>query len=197
MTKEVRGFAEMRWLNPPPSHSVGSDGVLLACSGAKTDFWQGTFYGFQRDSGHALMRPVPPEFTATLTFEADYTTLYDQAGLMLRAGPSGWIKFGVEFTDGAPHLSVVVTDGMSDWSTQRLALDGPVTVRMTRLGAAILLHHADPAGPQGWSLARLAPFRGASGGLAVGPYLCSPERAGLEARFSDFRLGDPVSRDLH
>jgi regulation of enolase protein 1 (concanavalin A-like superfamily) len=31
----------------------------------------------------------------------------------------------------------------------------------------------------------------------VGPMCCSPERAGLEVRFTEFRIGDPIPRDLH
>ena len=31
----------------------------------------------------------------------------------------------------------------------------------------------------------------------VGPMCCSPERAGLEVRFADFRIGEPIPRALH
>jgi regulation of enolase protein 1 (concanavalin A-like superfamily) len=43
----------MTWLNEPPFWAVeGAD--LVVRSGARTDFWQGTFYGFRRDNGHFL-----------------------------------------------------------------------------------------------------------------------------------------------
>ena len=35
------------------------------------------------------------------------------------------------------------------------------------------------------------------GPAMVGPMCCSPERAGLEVRFADLRIGDPIPRDLH
>jgi regulation of enolase protein 1 (concanavalin A-like superfamily) len=31
--------------------------------------------------------------------------------------------------------------------------------------------------------------------VAVGVMCCSPERAGLEATFRDFRIGPPITRD--
>jgi regulation of enolase protein 1 (concanavalin A-like superfamily) len=182
---------EGAWLNPPPEARV-EDGVLHARSGPRTDFWRHTHYGFVRDDGHALLRPAPAEFTVTLAFEGAYRTLYDQAGLMLRSGPEQWVKFGVELTDGAPHLSAVVTQGRSDWSATPLALRGPLEIRMIREGGALLLQHR--AGGA-WATARLAPF-GAEA-ARVGPYLCSPEREGFEAAFHRFSVGPPVAGALH
>ena len=187
----------MTWTAEPLAWWVEADGSVLAEAAAGTDFWQTTFYGFQRDNGHGLLRARSGDFTAQLTVEAAYEELYDQAGLMLRAGSDAWIKFGVEMTDGAPHLSVVVTNGVSDWSARPIALEGPLTLRATRLGTAVLLQHgSDQAG---WQMARLAPF--ATVDLGVGPYLCTPERtadmARFKAQFSDFDLGDPVVRELH
>ena len=83
---------------------------------AKTDFWRETFYGFIRDSGHAFLRGVSGDFTASVTVLGDYEALYDQAGLLLRLDEEHWIKAGIEFTDGLMHFSVVVTSGVSDWS---------------------------------------------------------------------------------
>jgi len=186
-------WAGLAWTTPPAEAAVRADGSLTARSAAKTDFWQRTFYGFQRDDGHALLAPRGGDFTATLTFEGRYRELYDQAGLMLWSGPANWIKFGVELTDGRTHLSVVVTDGASDWSAQPIGLDGPLTVRATRLGTALLLQHGSDA--DGWHMARLAPITAAD--VSVGPYLCSPERAGFQASFLRLAVTDPLVRALH
>ena len=180
------------WTSSPAAAHV-ADGTLHVTTQDRTDFWQGTFYGFHRDDGHALLRPAPEgDFSVTLTFDGAYDHLYDQAGLMLRASPTAWIKFGIEWTDGAAHLSVVVTDGRSDWSAQPVALDGPVTVRATRLGDAALLQWRD--GPD-YRMARLAPLP--DGPLRVGPYCASPERAGFEARFLSVAVGAPEVTALH
>ncbi|WMS42395.1 DUF1349 domain-containing protein [Acuticoccus sp. MNP-M23] len=187
-------FDKGTWLNPPPDWSIDTNGVLNARSAGKTDFWRRTHYGFERDNGHALLLPADAEFSAALTFSGDYHTLYDQAGLMIRASAERWIKFGIELTDGATHLSVVVTDGSSDWSARIIALDGPLTIRATRIGDAVFMQLGGADGA--WSMVRLAPFA-ADADAAVGPYFCSPERAGFKASFHSFALTEPLVRGVH
>lgn len=194
MMEMAQSWTEMVWLNEPADCDIDEAGVLHAVSGDKTDFWQRTHYGFERDDGHALLRERSGDFSAVLSVSGDYQTLYDQAGLMARSGPTAWVKFGVELTDGAPHLSVVVTDGFSDWSAQQITLDGPVTLRMTRLGTVLLMQHW---GREGWQMTRLAPLPDAATTVSVGPYLCSPQRAGFKARFDNWSLTDPQVKDLH
>lgn len=194
MAKTTQNWADMSWLNEPEDWSIDADGLLHATSGDKTDFWQRTHYGFERDDGHALLQKSSEDFSTVLTFSGDYQTLYDQAGLMVRSGPTAWVKFGVELTDGATHLSVVVTDGFSDWSAQSVSLDGPVTLRITRLGNVLLMQHR---GKDGWQMARLAPLPDAAITVHVGPYLCSPERAGFKARFHEWSLTEPQVKELH
>lgn len=87
-------WSGMEWTSPARDWAVDEDGVAQAAALPGTDFWQRTFYGFERDDGHALLAARSGDFTALLTFDADYEVLYDQAGLMLRAGPAAWIKFG-------------------------------------------------------------------------------------------------------
>lgn len=194
MAETASGWSDMAWLNEPKTWSVDDNGVLRASSDEKTDFWQRTYYGFERDDGHALLGERSGGFSAVLTFEGEYETLYDQAGLMVRLGPAAWVKFGIELTDGATNLSVVVTNGLSDWSAQPFLLEGPVTLRMTRLGNALLMQHRVKGG---WQMARLAPIVNAPETLGVGPYLCSPERKGFNARFMYWSLTDPQVTDLH
>jgi len=115
-------LSRMSWLNPPPE-SREENGRLIARSGFETDFWQGTYYGFHRDSGHFLHQTRNGDFTAETSFAGRYEALYDQAGLMIRHDEKHWVKCGIEFTDGARHFSVVVTNGRSDWSAFRLTDD--------------------------------------------------------------------------
>lgn len=193
----IPAFKNATWLNTPPACSADATGVLQATSGDRTDFWRITHYGFIRDDGHALLTPGPGDFTATLTFQGDYEQLYDQAGLMVRAGPENWVKFGVEYTDGVPHLSSVVTHGVSDWSARPApqAMTNPITIRITRLGDCLLLQSLADDGT--WQMERLAPWPDDIADTMAGPYLCSPERDGFVARFIDFRLGEPLVDQLH
>lgn len=185
-------FSDGTWVNPPPLHAIDGD-VLTLTTGEKTDFWQGTLYGFHRDDGHFLAFDAPDEFDAVLTFDSPFDTLYDQAGIMLRQGPDVWVKAGIEYSDGVLNFSVVVTNGVSDWSVQPVPGEaGPFTIRLIRKPDAIVVHRLTPGG---WRLMRLAPFP--AGPSQVGPMACSPERAGLEVSFSGFGLGPAPEEALH
>jgi hypothetical protein len=185
----------MSWMNAPPFHDF-ENGVLKVRSGLKTDFWQGTYYGFHRDDGHFLWTSRRGDFTAMVAFDGQYETLYDQAGMMIRADETHWIKCGIEFTDGCKHLSVVVTNGHSDWSALRLADDTKdMFIRITRMGDAVFIQYSVDG--TDWAMARLAYFPPELEELKVGPAFCSPQREGFEAVFSRFEIGDPISRDIH
>lgn len=183
------------WLNEPKEWR-GDEGRLFLRTDARTDFWRRTFYGFERDSGHAFLKPVRGDFTATAMVLGRYEALYDQAGLMLRLDEANWIKCGIEFTDGLMHFSVVVTREVSDWSVVPLhgvSPDDPVSVRLTRHDDAVRIQFRIGGAP--WQMARLCPF--SADEALVGVMACSPEREGLEATFSNIGIGPPIPRQLH
>ena len=183
------------WLNPPAVWS-GDARALELRTDENTDFWRETFYGFVRGSGHAFLREVSGDFTASMTVTGDYEELYDQAGLLLRLDEEHWIKAGIEFTDGLMHFSVVVTDRVSDWSVIPLADAGPsdpVAIRLTRHGDAVRVQFSIRDTP--WQLARLAPFSAEH--ARIGVMACSPQRSGFRAMFRDLVVGAAIPRDLH
>lgn len=186
---------EFRWLNEP-SDWQGDASRLEFRTADSTDFWRKTFYGFVRDNGHAFLRPVSGDFTISAVVIGEYRVLYDQAGIFLRLDETRWIKAGIEFTDGLMHFSVVVTNGVSDWSVIPLAdakPSDPVSVRLTRHDDAVRVQFA--VGGAEWQMARLCPFP--SGEAQVGVMACSPQREGFVARFRDILVGPPISRQLH
>jgi regulation of enolase protein 1 (concanavalin A-like superfamily) len=186
--------SEYRWLNEPPAWKE-TDRVLEVTTGDKTDFWRKTHYSFVRDDGHFRYREVAGDFTATLAFSGDYQELYDQAGLMLRIDSETWIKAGIELVGGRQMLSAVVTRGHSDWSTMPLAEHAEwVQIRCTREASAVRLEWSDGKTP--FSLFRLA-FLPPSETLMVGPMCCSPQRAGLTARFRALEIGRATADALH
>jgi len=186
---------EFRWLNEPADWK-GDAASLEFRTGDTTDFWRKTFYGFIRDNGHAFLRKVSGDFTAGAVVLGDYRELYDQAGLFLRIDETRWIKTGIEFTDGLMHFSVVVTNGVSDWSVIPLhdaKPTDPVSVRLTRHDDAVRVQFSIGGAP--WQMARLCPFP--ADDAEVGVMACSPQRAGFLARFRDLEIGPPISRELH
>jgi uncharacterized protein len=184
----------MEWLNEPPRWREQA-GALTVVTGARTDFWRTTHYGFVRDSGHFRFERVSGDFTAEVTVSGDYRELYDQAGVMLRLDARQWLKAGVEFVEGRRMLSTVVTRSFSDWSTvPAFEAPDPLRLRLSRHGSAV---RVEWAGPRGFDMLRLAYLPEGAAPVMVGPMCCSPERAGLEVRFAGFRIGDPIPRDLH
>lgn len=76
---------------------------------------------------HVCSGPLNKFQSAQVTFWGPWRELYDQAGLLLvlkhsgSATPVKWIKSGLEFYKGQPHLSTVACDRFADWSIQPLA----------------------------------------------------------------------------
>lgn len=195
MTSLKRALRDAQWHCEPPEWNLTDDALTLT-TGNETDFWQDTFYGFHRDDGHFLGIQTTGDFTAIVTFEGAFETLYDQAGLMLRLDRDNWLKAGIEHSDGVRNLSVVITrDGRSDWSV--IAVPGSAgtqTLRLTRLGGAAIVHHL--GADDHWHLMRLGNFP-KTPTARVGPMACSPQRAGLRVRFLDFGIASPVENPLH
>lgn len=193
MTK-LQSFKNGRWLNEPTKADL-SDTELSVTTDANTDFWRETHYGFVRDSGHFYAFQAESDFTAQVRVQAHFEHLYDQAGLMVRLDERRWVKTGIEFSDGYGLLGSVLTDGASDWATGRYGGDpSDFWIRVTVQNGVLRIQASADA--KTWPLVRLCPFPEAQHYL-VGPMCCTPERAGLEVRFSEWQLGRALGKDLH
>jgi hypothetical protein len=187
---------EMTWLNEPAASEV-EGGRLVVTTGRETDFWRKTSYGFTHDDGHFLGAPLPGEFAMEVCFRADFHAQFDQAGLMLRAGPELWLKTGVELSDGELYASVVVTIGQSDWSVSPIpssARGRALTFRASRSGDSVTIRFRIGDEPS-WRFLRLA-YLPADAEILAGPMCCSPTRGGLAVSFEPVRVGPPDVR-LH
>ncbi|MET9291056.1 DUF1349 domain-containing protein [Streptomyces sp. NPDC003077] len=183
------GHTDWAWLNPPAQWSAREEQVEITTD-PDTDFWATTHYGFVRDTGHALLRPVPASFRMRVTFAGEYREQYDQAGLLLRLDEKNWIKTGIEYVDGQQQLSAVVTRAFSDWNVVPLSQNVPapkrVTIEMRRQGDHVFLHYGVGEQPPE-TLLRLAYFP--PGAAAQAGLMCaSPDGKGFTARFSDLRF---------
>ena len=187
-------FTQGSWLNAPENWSA--DGAQLrVTTDANTDFWRKTSYGFIRDSGHFFGTQIDGDFTAQVQVSAQYASLYDQAGLMVRIDAENWIKCGVEFSDGQLLLSTVLTVDKSDWAVSVAPpMPDGFWLRVTVAQGVIRVQYSTDG--KLWPLLRLAAFPVAARYLA-GPMCCTPERGGLEVVFSHFSHGPALQKDLH
>src|SRR5262249_2742609 len=115
-----------------------------------------------------------------------FANQYDQAGIMLRADEQTWLKTGLEFFEGRPRLSTVLTMGCSSWMVADLPPGtDEVTLRVSRRGDAGEGPYV--AGRGAASLAGLgcgAPGRGVRGGMVC----AAPEGRGFSVAFHDLRI---------
>lgn len=190
----MQSLKDGRWLNEP-KRANASDLGLSVTTDANTDFWRETHYGFIRDNGHFYSFQTAGDFTAQVRVQAQFEHLYDQAGLMVRLDERQWVKAGIEFSDGHGLLSSVLTIERSDWATGRYTGDpSDFWIRVTVQNGVLRIQASEDG--RTWPLVRLSPFPKADHYL-VGPMCCTPERAGLEVRFSEWRIGPALARDLH
>ncbi|MCD5977977.1 hypothetical protein ALP94_04776 [Pseudomonas savastanoi pv. glycinea] len=183
------------WLNEPGHCLAYSDDSLEVVTDFQTDFWRVTHYGFIRDSGHFLGFKTTGGFTAQVRINAEFRELYDQAGIMVRLNEQTWVKAGIEFNDGNPMISSVLTIGRSDWAPGSFTGDpDDFWLRVTVSEGVLRLQYSTDG--VSWPLLRLAPFPEAES-YEVGPICCTPQREGLKVRFSGWSLTPPLGRDLH
>lgn len=174
----------MRWYHEPPAWRVDGE-AITATAGPRTDFWRKTHDGGVRDHGHFYYQTVSGDFTAAVKVIGHYTSLYDQAGLMVRRDAARWMKCGIEYVNGIQHASVVVTRDWSDWSIVPLANPPAIWLRVERRGGTLEVSYAlDGAS---FILIRQA-FLSAQPSLQVGVMLASPTGDGLTATFEGLRI---------
>ncbi|MGK3144354.1 DUF1349 domain-containing protein [Pantoea sp. C2G6] len=182
------------WINQPPVHRLEGD-TLQFETALNSDFWQRTWYGFERHSGHAFGFMVEHDFTVQVQVRAEFQALYDQAGLFIQDDETHWVKAGIELNDNQPAIGSVVTREYSDWSTGVFPGDARQFWLRATLEKAVLRIQYSSDGLS-WPLLRLCPWPGGARRF-VGVMGCSPEREGLAIGFSDFRLGAPLGKALH
>jgi regulation of enolase protein 1 (concanavalin A-like superfamily) len=161
-------------------------------------------------SRQALLASVPAETEATLrvAFTLQPVNQFDQAGAMVWVDEQTWVKAGIEWCDGEPKISCVVTnDGFSDWSTQLYpGFDGGKTVSLRlRLhkvhpgpgqGPALVVEVADVATPDKWAMIRIASLRSGDKPWEMGLMTFAPMAAGCHTRFTELHLG-PKEKLVH
>ena len=111
----------LRWTNGKPSKwSIDSNGTLTISPTPGLDFWSRTFYKpllIKHDAQIFLAQTdADEEVSVTTAFTLLPRSQFDQAGIMVYVDDNCWMKAGVEYTDGHPRLSCVVTNNVRDFS---------------------------------------------------------------------------------
>ena len=161
------------WLNEPSQYHLG-DGLEIY-TGEKTDFWQRTHYGFQRDDGHCLLIQQGGDFSLTTHVEFHPRVMYDQCGLIVRIDSQNWIKVSTEYeNEHVSRLGSVVTNlGYSDWATQDVTSNpSSMWYRINKRGQDFLLENSSDG--KTWLQMRITHLHKQAEHYEIGVYACSP-----------------------
>ncbi|KAF8811024.1 hypothetical protein BYT27DRAFT_6470907 [Phlegmacium glaucopus] len=106
----------------------------------KTDLWRKP-PNTDIDNAPTILVSTPIDLhkfhSARVTVSANWSTLYDQGGLVLfipDEDTKKWLKTGIEFVWGKPYVGTVATSRWSDWSLVPLEKEkgGKVTIQVER-----------------------------------------------------------------
>jgi uncharacterized protein len=175
----------MQWLNEPASWQRTGD-VLRVNVDPGTDYWRTTGYGYVHDNGHIYGEQLPGDLDVSVRVRGAFANQYDQAGIMLRADEQIWLKTGLEFFEGRPRLSTVLTMGCSSWMVADLPPGtDEVTLRVSRRGDAVEVRYV--AGEGSAELAALV-FMPPGREVFAGIVCAAPEGGGFSVAFHDLRI---------
>jgi len=213
----INSFSDDRffWHNGSPAHTLKNDGLSLNITAtAGLDYWSRTFYDplLISHDAQTLLTSIPSDAEATIetSFTLAPRAQFDQAGIMIFVDKSTWVKAGIEYTDGLPRLSCVVTNnGFSDWSTsiwEDWNIDNESTsirIRVSKVypgneqGHA-LVFEASKFGEKEWFQVRIASLRSGDVPWQMGVFSISPiEAAGSSVEFHDVLIGPKKSLVHH
>jgi regulation of enolase protein 1 (concanavalin A-like superfamily) len=170
------------WLNEPAKYQLGTG--LEIFTDEKTDFWQNTYYGFQRDDGHCLLTRRTGDISLMTHVEFRPQEKYDQCGLMVRVDRENWIKVSTEYeSEECSRLGSVVTNlGFSDWATQDIPSSyREMWYRISKNGGDFLLENSYDG--QKWLQLRINHLHQVTEHFEVGVYACSPIGKDFWCRF--------------
>jgi hypothetical protein len=184
---------DMRWTNAPKKWKQKDEQIKVTCP-PEVDYWRNTLHGFTKDDAPFYWMYVDYDFEARLSVKGKYTTLYDQAGIMVRLDEENWMKAGICHYRDTLHVSCVFTRGNSDWSTQRLP---PRKIEwfhiwVKRMGDVLEVYYS--LDNQNWIRIRQAHFSDAPR-LRVGMMCAAPESEGFKCTFDNFMIKGSVDED--
>ncbi|MFM2028725.1 MAG: hypothetical protein RLZZ339_3442 [Cyanobacteriota bacterium] len=177
------------WLNEPTHYRLGNG--LEISTDEKTDFWQNTHYGFQRDDGHCLLMRQVGDFSLMTQVEFQPREKYDQCGLMVRIDSQNWIKVSTEYeSEQASRLGSVVTNlGYSDWATQDISSRyREMWYRISKRGSDFLLENSYDG--QAWLQMRITHLHKIADDCQIGVYACSPIGKAFRCCFKTLQISD-------
>lgn len=181
---QAQTLSSMQWFNEPDKWQV-ADNVLTMQVTPKSDYWRVT-HGFTIGDAPFLYTERSGSFEAKVKITGQYTTQYDKACIMVYLDKENYVKAGIEYVDGTPKLSAVVTHGPSDWSVMAPGRAVPfIWIKVLRVQNAVMVSYSFD--DKEYILMRDA-FMPEETPLRVGLMGACPQGDGFEAKFEHFSI---------
>ncbi|WP_164996678.1 DUF1349 domain-containing protein [Actinomyces minihominis] len=174
------------WTNTPESVRDGALGLSVTAS-AMSDAWSGPHNYWQATSENALVTKLLPNQAMEVSFIADMTEQYDQAGIFLAVDETTWAKAGMELVKGQLRLTATVTRGQSDRSMCRVSDWNGRLIRVRAAWSDNLMAIYAAVDTDPFKLVRLFPMNEGLT-LVAGPYVASPRRGDFTTTFTAWRI---------
>jgi uncharacterized protein len=175
----------VEWLNEPAKWGRNGDELEIFTE-TQTDFWRvtGEGIGAIRDNGHFYGERISGEFDLAVDVYGDFKDQYDQAGVMVRIDDRQWFKTGVEYLNGRPRFSTVVTFDYSNWMFSDLPNSfDHMSIRISHRGDEAQIHRSLDGGPEEFSAHLYLP---PGQEKLVGIMCAAPKGSGFDVRFRNF-----------
>jgi uncharacterized protein len=178
-------LGKMQWMNEPATSHIEGD-KLIVRSSPKGDFFR--MPGWVADNGNFFHTLVEGNFVFEARIGGQYSTQYDQAGLMVRQDAENWLKCGTELVDGKRYGAVVLTRQWSDGSMMPdLSESAPVWWRIVRKKDSVeTLCSLD--GKSFTSVREAFGYFTSVPKLEIGLYCVAPVGQGVQAIFDSVKL---------
>jgi hypothetical protein len=177
----------MKWINEPAKWSSNKNDLTVS-SESSTDFWRvtGEGIGAIRDNGHLFGENVDSDFDLSMDIHGHFAAQYDHAGAMVRVDDHHWIKTGVEYFDGRPRFSTVVTSDYSNWMLAPLPENFThLAILISRRGNAVQVRRSRDDGQMEFSAQLYAP---PDRTVFAGAMCAAPKSDGFDVTFRNLTL---------
>jgi len=181
-----------RFLPKRCKHKDDGNGNVQMSIPSKTDLWRRDVKnGYVKENAPYYFRKVKGDFQVSVKVNGNFSSLFDQAGILIRQNRETYLKCGVEiFTKNRQllcHASTTVTKKFSDWSTVPLAGDKTSSYWFVvrRIGNCVESYSSSDGVK--YNQIRLALLFDQEK-ISVGMYGASPQGSGLKVKFEHFNI---------
>jgi uncharacterized protein len=178
-----------------PARAEVADGIISFSAGPGTDWVADPMTGGRTMTAPALVFPAADSYVLSARVEVPFAGTFDAGVLIAYQDAQTWAKLCFEYSpQGRPMIVSVITRGLSDDCNSAELDRNWVYLRISRVGAAFVLHYS--LDRQYWIFVRVFALGPPGAATWAGFLVQSPFGAGVTARFSEISYERRVLTDI-